>query len=161
MNHHDTLMTFAQVGATFAGFAAVIGAFRDNEDLGRTRWIIRDVVEISVIVTMFAFVPSLVHGIAPESSFWRISSGIVAIGGSIGWALSVRRNLELWSSTPGILIPVAVATIVVVVSSAVSAFHLAFSLPDMVYLFGLFAMLCMSGYMFVYLITDSGKSRRH
>jgi len=64
MEHQDLLQTFAEVAVAFAGFSAVVATFdrRAADDDPRIRhYRVRVMVEYSVCVAVFAFVPYLLN----------------------------------------------------------------------------------------------------
>jgi hypothetical protein len=79
--HDDTLMAFAQIAATFVGFAALVSAL-NRDRLGDTAlltvarlWL---VVVASLVVMFGAITPvTLVHYQLTEPTVWRISSVVV------------------------------------------------------------------------------------
>ena len=66
MEHQDLLLTFAEVAVAFAGFSAVVSMFdrRSERDDPRVRhYRVRVMVEYSVCVSIFAFVPHLLGAV--------------------------------------------------------------------------------------------------
>lgn len=103
MEHQDLLQTFAEVAVAFAGFSAVVSVFdrRAREDDPRLRhYRIRVMVEYSLCVTVFAFVPYLLHAtLGAEDAAWRIASLLLVIFWSIvGLAASRRARAILGRS---------------------------------------------------------------
>ena len=92
MEHQDLLQTFAEVAVAFAGFSAVVSIFdrRAESDDPRVRhYRIRVMVEYSLCVSIFSFVPYLLNALlASEAIAWRASSALLAISWS---AIAVRR----------------------------------------------------------------------
>ena len=95
LQHHDLLMTIAQVAATFAGFSGIIGVFSraaslSESDMGAL--MVRDVVEISVTVAGFALLPFIPDGFGiAQSLSWRLCSGLFALGLICGFIAAMRR----------------------------------------------------------------------
>lgn len=83
LNHTDTLMTLAEVSATFAGFAALVSLFARRRleggaahDLMRLRL----VIGASVVVVMAALIPVAIAGFGlPEATIWRTSALIFLV----------------------------------------------------------------------------------
>ena len=64
MENQDLLQTFAEVAVAFAGFSAVVSMFDRRADDGDPRvrhYRIRVMVEYSLCVSIFAFVPYLLN----------------------------------------------------------------------------------------------------
>ena len=104
MEHQDLLQTFAEVSVAFAGFSAVVSAFdrRTEDDDPRMRhYRVRVMVEYSVCVTLFAFVPALIDAAIHDADWaWRIAS----LGLGIVWTViglqAKRRAREILARSP-------------------------------------------------------------
>ena len=100
INHTDTLMTLAEVSATFAGFAALVTLFARRRleggaahDLMRLRL----VIGASVVVDMAALIPVAVAGFDyPQAVIWRASAVVfqILICFVIGSFLSSYRTVR-------------------------------------------------------------------
>lgn len=157
----DTLHVVAELAVAFAGFASLVSIIgsrrgRDAPQVDAAR--IRSMLEVSLLVAAFAFVPILMHeaGLSIPAS-WRASSGIFAISAGLIIALQARRTysatrygyrltrwwgataLMLWLVTLGVLL----ATTAGVVQNASFGYG-----P------GLFAFLVYAGLLFIRLISS-------
>jgi uncharacterized membrane protein YgdD (TMEM256/DUF423 family) len=152
MEHQSLLETIAQVAATFAGFAAIIGVFQGAERGTESVIRVRDVVEASIIVTLLAFVPFLVEGYgAGEVLVWKISSVIALLMLALGLSGSMIRSWNVWRKEPAILV-----TAVSIVIGGWAYVGLAVFGPlaaDMAFLFLLIGTLGFAGFLFVYVLT--------
>ena len=100
LNHTETLMTLAEVSATFAGFAALVTLFARRRveggaahDLMRLRL----VIGASVVVVMGALIPVAIAGFGvPEATIWRSSALVfqILICFVIGSFLSSYRTVR-------------------------------------------------------------------
>lgn len=92
------------MAVAFAGFSAVVSAFdrrREDDDPRLRHYRVRVMVEYSVCVTVFSFVPYLLNAAleSPEVS-WRISSFLLATAWSaLGLSATRRARLILGRST--------------------------------------------------------------
>ena len=95
LQHHDLLMTFAQVAATFAGFSGIIGVFRrgvslSDSEMGALQ--VRGVAEMGVTVTGLALLPFIPDGFGiDEELSWRLCSGVFSAALIHGFATAMRR----------------------------------------------------------------------
>jgi hypothetical protein len=98
LQHHDLLMTIAQVSATFAGFSGVIGVFRRANSLSELETgalQVRAVVELSVLATGFALIPFIPDGFGvSETLTWRLCSAVAAVA-LLGGAAGAMRRLRM------------------------------------------------------------------
>jgi hypothetical protein len=97
VDHQDLLLTFAEVAVAFAGFSAVVSAFdrrREDDDPRMRHYRVRVMVEYSVCVTVFAFVPALLNALLDDEQWaWRIASaGLLIVWSTIGLQASVRAH---------------------------------------------------------------------
>ena len=98
MHHEAVLQTMAQVAATFGGLAAVIAAVRqDFSSKNDHPFIVRDVVEISIIVTILSLLPfvPIGFGLSLELS-WRICCAAGFLLCTLGFGFSLRRGWRMW-----------------------------------------------------------------
>jgi len=95
VEHQDLLQTFAEVAVAFAGFSAVVSVFdrRAEHDDPRIRhYRVRVMVEYSVCVVIFSFVPYLLNAtLGSEELAWRISSLALTIAWSLVGLSASRR----------------------------------------------------------------------
>jgi hypothetical protein len=95
LQHHDLLMTIAQVSATFAGFSGVIGIFRRGSSLSELEigaLQVRAVVELGVLATGFALLPFVPDGFGvPAAVTWRLCSAIAGVAFFGGFVGAMRR----------------------------------------------------------------------
>jgi hypothetical protein len=87
----------------FAGFSALVSAFdgrRANDDPRLRHYRVRVIVEYSVCVTIFSFVPYLLNAaLGAEELAWRLSSLFLALAWStIGLAATRRARIILGRS---------------------------------------------------------------
>jgi hypothetical protein len=64
LEHQDLLQTFAEVAVAFAGFSALVSVFDrrvENDDPRIRHYRVRVMVEYSVCVVVFSFVPYLIN----------------------------------------------------------------------------------------------------
>lgn len=156
MDHQSLLETIAQVGATFAGFAAIIGVFQ-GEDRGNESAIrVRDVVEASIIVTLLAFVPFLVEGYGASGELvWKISSALGIPVLALGVVGSMVRSWSIWRKQPGLLITMVSIIVVGWIYVGLAIFG-RFD-ADMAFLFLLIATLGFAGFLFVNVLTPRAR----
>ena len=95
LQHHDLLMTIAQVAATFAGFSGIIGVFRrgaslSDSEMGALQ--VRAVAEMGVTVTGLALLPFVPDGFGiAEGVSWQICSGVFSASLIHGFVTAMRR----------------------------------------------------------------------
>ncbi len=95
LQHHDLLMTIAQVAATFAGFSGIIGVFRRgvslaDSEIGTLQ--VRAVAEMGVTVTGLALLPFIPDGFGiSEGLSWRVCSGVFSAALIHGFVTAMRR----------------------------------------------------------------------
>lgn len=147
MEHESLFQTLAQVAATFAGFAAIIGVFQGGR--GRAGAIrVRDVVEVSIIVTLLSLLPFLVFGYgAGEPLVWQICCAIGISVGTIGFAGSLIRGWSVWRTEIPVLIAIFLAWVIGTV-------YIVFAVvgrvaADMAFMFLLTMLLGIAGFMFL------------
>jgi hypothetical protein len=100
VEHQELLQTFAEVAVAFAGFSAVVSIFdrRAADDDPRIRhYRVRVMVEYSVCVAMFSFVPYLLNALlGSDVVAWRISSALLAITWSVVGLSAARRARQIF-----------------------------------------------------------------
>ncbi len=99
LEHQDLLQTFAEVAVAFAGFSALVSVFDrrvENDDPRIRHYRVRVMVEYSLCVVVFSFVPYLLNAtLGSEELGWRISSGALAIVWSVVGLSSGRRARQI------------------------------------------------------------------
>ena len=161
LQHHDLLMTIAQVSATFAGFSGIIAVFRrgsslSDVDLGVLQ--VRAVVELGVLASMLALLPLLPDGFgAPEALTWRLCSavaGVAFLGGAVGAMRRLRISTGAGPWTDPLLFGVALSVVgTCQVVLWLNAFGITSSAAATLYVVALFLALSHAGFMFVRLLT--------
>jgi hypothetical protein len=158
VEHESLLQTMAQVAATFGGLAAVISAIR--QDVNREfdhPFIVRDVVEISIIATILSLIPFLPTGFGlDESLSYRICCVAALLVGGTGFGLSLRRGWHVWQGRPALLAGTLVITagLWVLLIGAASGFV---GRPDMVYVASMLVLLVQAGIMFITVLTPTSE----
>ena len=147
----------AQVAATFGGLAAVIAAVRQDFSAKNDHpFIVRDVVEISIIVTILSLLPfvPIGFGISLELS-WRICCAAGFLLCTLGFSFSLRRGWRMWRGRR-VLLAGTVALYFGLGYFLVASAAGLFSQPGMIYITFLLVMLAQAGLMFIaVLIPDS------
>jgi O-antigen/teichoic acid export membrane protein len=152
----DTLLTLAEIAATFAGFAALVSAIRRRSEDPETMHDIlrlRVTISSSVVIVILALIPiGLANYGLSEVAVWRIS-GIVFLILSIGviWSfLRIYRPVEdqfprdEWSVRVFVVLQVAI-----VVALLVAVLNIAPELSYAVYITALVCYLSQAAYIFV------------
>lgn len=161
MEHQDLLQSFAEVAVAFAGFSAVVSIFdrRAERDDPRVRhYRIRVMVEYSLCVAIFAFVPYLLDAtLGSEDLAWRISS--VLLAGAWSWVgLSAsRRARRIFGKSAFTVAPAfsSVAAVLGYTGAAIlllNAVGLSLRSPGASYLVGLFCPLLQSALYFLRIV---------
>ena len=150
MEHESFLQTIAQVGATFGGLAAVIAAFRNPSESSRGAFVVRDVVEVSIMVTIASLVPYVFYqsGLSVDVS-WRACCVALLFVVALGGGASLRRGSEAWRAMPLIWALVALASVLILSALALSAMGAYFVPADVAYLMVLVSMLFIAGILFL------------
>jgi hypothetical protein len=99
MEHRYILLTYAEVAAAFAGFSAIVSSFAENrrsKNLRINHYRIKVMIEYSLCVVIFAFVPNLLILFFPmessmEGAAWRLSSALLIVVWGIIALLSATR----------------------------------------------------------------------
>ena len=156
MDYESVLQTMAQVGATFGGLAAVIAAVRQDFSSGDDHpFIVRDVVEISVIVTILSLLPFLPIGFGLSMEWsWRLCCGLAWCLTTVGFGFSLKRGWQMWrgrqlllSSTLGIY---AIGSILMIGSALGKVAQ-----PNMIYISFMLVLLVQAGLMFITVLVPS------
>lgn len=99
MERSDLLLTLAEIAIAFAGFAsiaAVLGRERSRDDPRFDAWRLRNVLEASLAVGLFAVFPFIPHAFAlGEDAAWRLSALAFLLWNVAGVFMSVRRARAL------------------------------------------------------------------
>ena len=150
LDYESVLQTMAQVAATFGGLAAVIAAVRQDFSGGADHpFIVRDVVEISIIVTilsLFPFVP-IGFGLAMDWA-WQICCAVAWLLTTTGFGFSLRRGWQMWRQRRKLLVSTLGIYFIgslFIVGSAMGKFAQA----EMIYLSFLLILLGQAGVMFI------------
>lgn len=156
MEHESFLQTIAQVGATFGGLAAVIAAFRNASETSRGAFVIRDVVEISIMVTIASLVPYVVYqsGLSAEVS-WRACCVVLLFFVALGGGASLLRGSEAWRAMPLIRALVSLAAVLIFSALGLSSIGAYFVPADVTYLMVLVLLLLVAGILFLSILLPS------
>jgi small-conductance mechanosensitive channel len=157
VEHESLLQTIAQVAATFGGLAAVIAAVRGGFSHGTDHpFIVRDVVEISIIATILSLIPFVPTGFGlAEDLSWRICCAAALLLASMGFGSSLRRGWQMWRRRQVLLIStLTICAIFFFLLGGSAAGY--FRQPDMIYIVLLLTLLAQAGVTFItILIPDS------
>jgi hypothetical protein len=158
----DTLLTIAEIAATFAGFAALVSALGRRATSGRALHDLlrlRLVIATSLIVVVAALVPSaLARFDLPEDAVWRIAAFVfVALTAIeiVSFVMSYRTVREefppdlLATGVAIVLQIVAQAALLTILVDAAVAYH------DALYVTALVAMLCTAAFVFMRLVEST------
>lgn len=163
MDEHvlHTLLGFAGVGATFAGFSGVVAVFgrrAHGEWLPEDLFRLRNLMFMSLGVCLLAFAPLvLLTWHFAEARTWALASLLLLVG-SIVYLLYARpANLRLRRDRPGLMPTWASAVFVVALSGAailqfLNVVGLFFERGAGAYLAGLLALLCAAAMQFAFLV---------
>ena len=169
MEHQELLQTFAEVAVSFAGFSAVVSVFdrRSLEDDPRIRhYRVRVMVEYSVCVAMFAFVPYLLHALLESEAFaWRVSSALLAISWSAVGLSASRRARKIFGKSAFAVAPTfsAIATVLGYSGAAILVLNtvgLSLRSPGVSYIVGLFFPLVQSALYFLRIVVHGDPLKR-
>lgn len=161
VEHQDLLQTFAEVAVAFAGFAAVVSAFdrRAAQDDARIRhYRIRVMVEYSLCVSIFAFVPYLLNAtLGSEDLAWRGASALLAISWSTIGLSAQSRARRIFGRSALSIAPAfsAISNILGYAGAAILILNtLGFPIrsPGASYIVGLFLPLLQSALYFLRMI---------
>jgi hypothetical protein len=161
MQHEALLPTVAEIGATIAGFSGVVALFRRGTTPAESDpevFIVRDVVQISLMVAAFALLPFLPEGLhLDESEMWRVCSLLLALSILVSMITSLRevkrvhgvRPIRQNPVPPWLLLPLVVA---MQLSLWVNVFDMWPSSAGTLYLAALFLLLVLAGLFFLSLL---------
>jgi hypothetical protein len=162
LQHHDLLMTIAQVSATFAGFSGVIAVFRRGSslsDLEIGALQVRAVVELGVLATLLSLLPFVPFGFgADEPSTWRLCSAVAGIAFLAGFVGAMRRVRASTGEGAGAKDPLLVGVALTVVGASevalwLNVFGITSGTAATRYVLALLLALAHAGFMFVRLLT--------
>ena len=157
----DTLLTFAEIGIAFAGFAAlagVIGKSRGRDGARRDLERLRAVIYISLLVVVAALIPVVVAKyLVLEGAVWRIASLITLL---LNWMILVvvwrhsRRSFDrgdddkiaMW-----ILLPLELAIELLLIANVLG---LLVAYAPAFYFTFLIVGLCQTAFLFLRLINS-------
>jgi hypothetical protein len=157
MHHAEVLMTFAEVGVAFAGFASLIGLLgRSSEFIDASRLL--GMVRTSLLVTCFSLVPFIPNALGLSgSSTWRLAGVsffvVAGVHTFFSWRVLYRTwQKGLWSIRAGYFtFPMgAVSLLLALVSAIVGSEETASGF----YLASLAALLSVSGVLFLSVFTS-------
>lgn len=169
MEHQDLLQTFAEVAVAFAGFSAVVSIFdrRIQDDDPRVRhYRVRVMVEYSLCVSIFAFVPYLVDAVlGREELAWRLSSALLAAAWSTVGLSASRRARRIFERSTFSVAPAfsAIATALGYTGAAIlilNALGLSLGSPGAAYIVGLFFPLLQSALYFLRIVVHGDPIHR-
>ena len=164
LEHQDLLQTFAEVAVAFAGFSAVVNIFdrRPEADDPRIRHFrVRVMVEYSVCVAVFSFVPYLLNAVfESEEAAWRVSSALLGISWSAVGLMASRRARLIFGRSALSVAPAfsAIANVLGYSGAAIlflNAFGLPLRSPGVAYLVGLFFPLLQSALYFLRVVVHA------
>jgi hypothetical protein len=98
--------TLAQVGITFAGFAAILMTIRQMRGVSMSKfhlWVARSYVQSGMVTAMNALLPPLLFGLGlSERMTWQVASAIIAVQSIVlivlapgQWRAATDRPLEM------------------------------------------------------------------
>lgn len=161
MEHQDLLQTFAEVAVAFAGFSALVSIFdrRAESDDPRIRHFrVRVMVEYSLCVVVFSFVPYLLEAtLGSEEIAWRVSSATLAIVWSVVGISSSRRARRILGRSSLAVAPAfsAIATALGYVGATIlvlNALGISLRSSGASYILGLFFPLLQSALYFLRIV---------
>jgi len=164
MEHQDILLTYAEVAAAFAGFSAIVSSFAENrrsKNLRINHYRIKVMIEYSLCVVIFAFLPTLlVLFFEMEDAAWRLSSAVLIVVWGIIALLSATRAravLGVWgfSVAAGFSYSMLVLTLLGITVLGLSVLGIHVRSPAGSYLIGLFFPLLQSAFYFLHIVTYS------
>jgi hypothetical protein len=162
MEHQDLLQTFAEVAVAFAGFSAVVSVFdrrAENDDPRIRHYRVRVMVEYSLCVAIFAFVPYLLNAaLGSEELAWRVSSLALAIAWSTVGLSAGRRAGRVFRKSSFSMAPTfsVVSTFLGYTGAAIlvlNAIGLSLRAPGTSYIVGLFFPLLQSALYFLRVVS--------
>ncbi len=169
MEHQDLLQTFAEVAVAFAGFSAVVSIFdrRAEADDPRVRhYRVRVMVEYSLCVSIFSFVPYLLNALLEsEAAAWRVSSALLATSWSLVGLTASRRARQIFGRSALSVAPAfsAVASVLGYSGALIlfcNAFGLSLRSPGVSYIVGLFFPLFQSALYFLRIVVHGDPLKR-
>ncbi len=165
MEHQDFLLTFAEVAAAFAGFSAVVSSFarrRETAVLRINHYRTRVMIEYSLCVVVFSFVPYLLFVVlASQELAWRISSAALALTWTFVAITAGRRVKRIlgtsgYVAAPGFSFLMLGLTVVGTTMLTLNAVGFPLGSVDGAYLSGLFFPLLQSAFYFLHIVTNAG-----
>ena len=152
MQHSDLLLTTAEVSIAFAGFASLVTLLgrRSAEqtlllDVAR----LRGMIFTSLLALAFSLFPFLPYTLgAPSEAVWRISSGVLFLAGcAIGWVQFWHLKQAGWSRTRSLYVNMPLGLLVLCLLALNCFVDLGKFSPG-IYVFALFSLLFVSGFLF-------------
>jgi hypothetical protein len=158
----DTLLTVAEIAATFAGFAALVSALGRRVTSGRALHDLlrlRLVIATSLIVVVAALVPSaLARFDLAADTVWRMAAALflaltyAEIGSFVMNYRPVREEFppDLLAAAAAVLLQIVVqAALLTILADAFIEYH------DALYVTALVAMLCTAAFVFMRLVEST------
>ncbi|MGI9327381.1 MAG: hypothetical protein ACR2PZ_19340 [Pseudomonadales bacterium] len=164
MEHQDYLLTFAEVAAAFAGFSAIVTSFvqsRGSTVLRINHYRTRVMIEYSLCVVVFAFVPYLIFVVTEsEDASWRVASGLLALVWTLIAVSSGRRARVVlgdsgFSVAPGFSYTMAGLTIVGTLILWANVIGFRVGTAGGFFLLGISFPLLQSALYFLHIVTHS------
>ena len=152
MEHSDLLLTTAEVSIAFAGFASLVtflGSRGTGHELPRDVARLRAMILMSLLALAFSLFPFLPHvlGASPQA-VWRMSSvAFLIAGGAAAWFQFQYIRTVRVSRAGSVFINAPLGLLVLALLALNSVLDLGKLSPG-IYVFGLFSLLFISGFLF-------------
>jgi hypothetical protein len=152
LEHSDLLLTTAEVSIAFAGFASLITLLgrRSAEhtlllDVAR----LRGMILCSLLALAFSLLPFLPYALgAHPQVVWRISSGLLFLAASaIMWVQLRHLKQAGWARAGSLYVNLPLGLLAVSLLALNSLLDLG-NFSAGIYIFGLFSLLFVSGFLF-------------
>jgi hypothetical protein len=165
MENSDLLLTIAEIGVAFAGFASIVSVLTADKSerraLGQSI-LFRTMVLMSLMVVAFSLLPFVTHsfGVRPPAS-WRVASGVFLCVGSFGlftatrWIRNARSAADPIRGTARLVALVDIPALVALVLLAASTLGLSGPYSSDSYVAALLLFLLGSGVCFTALLFSS------
>ena len=161
MDDDAALLTYAEIAVAFAGFAALVTAFRRGGTAGVERPLaarLRGMIEVALLAGLFSIVALSIRafGVADETA-WRVSSGLLAVAYFVSHLVWFSRGRRMnragieYGGRPirSFYYALGAASIASLVANALGAFP---SATGPVFLSNLGALLFLAGVLFIRLV---------
>jgi hypothetical protein len=156
-----SLLGFAGVGATFAGFSGVVAVFgrrAHGEWLPEDLFRLRNLMFMSLSVCLLAFAPLVLMAWHLSAALmWALASLLLGLGSIVYLLVARPVSQRLRRDRPGLMPTWASATFIVALSVAallqlLNVVGLFFDRGAGPYLAGLLALLCIAALQFAFLV---------